>query len=202
MNTWTGAAVRRKAARRAITTIQGFPNLKVIALASLRLYYPADWTRRKGYRSLISKERPLNLLETLFSGPRSGPAGKIYFFSLEALEDLAGPPQHLPRQTCQASDFNSIALVGCSGNDPPQEHDVISGFLDCHTVILNSGMDSGHLGKLVIMSCEKGLCLVLLVLNQILGDRPGNGQPIECSGAAANFVQQNQAAVGGGIEYV
>ena len=65
-------------------------------------------------------------------------------------------------------------------------------------VVAHAGKQVGELGKFVIVRGEKSLCVRVRL--QMLNHGPGDGQAVEGRGAAADFVEQDQAARRRGVQ--
>ena len=107
-------------------------------------------------------------------------------------QHFAGPLQHLAGHAGQPGDVDAVALVGAAGGDLVQEDDLVLPLADQHVVVAQAGQRLGELGQLVVVRGEQGPAADLVV--QVLGDRPGQRDAVVGAGAAADLVEDDQAA--------
>jgi len=81
-----------------------------------------------------------------------------------------------------------------------QEDDLVAQLLDAHMVVLHAGAHLLHFVQLVVVCGEERLGVRRRVVVQVLDHRPGDGNTVVGTRAAADFVQQDDAAVGDVIE--
>ena len=102
--------------------------------------------------------------------------------------------------------LDAVGAVGGAGGDLVQEHHLALPFLHPHRGIVQAGQAGGERGQLVEMRGEQRAALIDVV--QVLDRRPGDRQPVEGGGAAADLVQDDQRAAarliedGGGLHHL
>ena len=83
-----------------------------------------------------------------------------------------------------------------------QEDNIPIRFGHSNVVITHARKHIRQLGQFVIMGGKQCFCAQLRVIVDIFNDCPGDGDSIVCTGAAADFIQDEQAAGGGMVENV
>ena len=101
-------------------------------------------------------------------------------------------------QAGEAGDFDAIAFVGAAGFDAAQKNDFVAGFVDGDVDVANAGDEALELGEFVIVRGEKSARTRVGL--ERFDDGPGERQAIECGGAAADFVEKDQARGRRGIQ--
>ena len=112
---------------------------------------------------------------------------------------LTGTGDHLVRHTGQLRHGQAVALTCRPWQHMVQEHDalVVLGGIEMHV---------GH-QRLAFrqhrqLEVVRGKQRVRTQMRQAFSRRPGQGQAVEGAGAAAHFVHQHQAALGGVVQDV
>ena len=113
-------------------------------------------------------------------------------------QHLPGADHDIGRQPCQPGDFDAVAAIRLARFDLVEEDQLFAGLLGRHVQVEDALAGLGQGGQFVIVRREQGLRANLA--KDILGDGPSNGQAIVRRGAAPDLVQQDQAALGGGVE--
>ena len=121
-----------------------------------------------------------------------GGAGVGAVLLFEEGEDLAGPFEHRGRDAGQARDVDAVALVGAAGDDPVEEDDLPLALADGDVGVAEPRLGLLELDELVVVGGEQGAAADDVV--QVLGDRPGERDAVEGAGAAADLVEDDQAA--------
>ena len=94
--------------------------------------------------------------------------------------------------------MDAVALVGGAGDDFAEEDDFVVPFADRDIAVGHSGAGAGEVGEFVVMGGEEGAAGCDVV--EVLGHAPGDGEPVEGRGAAADFVEDDETAVGRVVE--
>ena len=131
-------------------------------------------------------------------GRRQAGVGAVLFF--QEREDLAGALQHRGRHARQAGDMDTIALVGATGHDLVEEDDLALALAHRDVGVAKSRFGLLQLHQLVVVGGEQGPAADRVV--DVLGDRPGQRDPVEGAGPSADLVEDHQAARGGVVEDV
>ncbi len=100
----------------------------------------------------------------------------------------------------EARDLDAVAFVRAAGDDLAQENDVVAPLAHGDVVVLRRGQEAGELGQFVIMRGEERAGAQRGV--EIFRDRPRDAQAVEGARAAADFVEDDEAAVGRVVEDV
>src|SRR5207244_9450219 len=87
-----------------------------------------------------------------------------------------------------------------TGGDLVQKHYPAFGFLHQDVVVSQAGKFVGQLSQFMIVRGEKHAAADLIV--QILGNGPSQTHAVVGAGAAADLIEDHQAAVGGVVEDV
>ena len=96
--------------------------------------------------------------------------------------------------------MNPVAAVGTSRLDAAEKDDVVLPFAGDHVVVGDAGYGVCQSGQFVVVRREQRLRPGARPGRQMLGDRPRQAEPVECGGAAADFVEQHQALGRRGVE--
>ena len=110
----------------------------------------------------------------------------------EELEDLAGSIQNRGGHAGQPGDVDAVALVGAAGHDLVEEDDLALAFPDRDVGVAEPRLGLFELDQLVVVGGEEGAAADRVV--DVLGDRPGQRDAVEGAGAAADLVEDDQAA--------
>ncbi len=116
----------------------------------------------------------------------------------EALQHLGGAADDGGRQAGQTRHMDAVGAIGPARRDLVQEHHVAAPFLDPHGVGGEPRQAAGEGGQLVVMGGEQPPAAHPVV--QMLDHRPGQRQPVEGGGAAADLVEDDETAFGGLME--
>ncbi len=102
------------------------------------------------------------------------------------------------RQSGEASDFNAIAAVGLARSDSVEEDDAIACFFYTDAEIADAIELTGKFCQFVIVSGEE--CLCTGGGGNVFDHRPGEGQSVVGRRTAANFIENDEAVRGGGVQ--
>ena len=123
-----------------------------------------------------------------------GPAVGLGF---EVAEDGGGAADDGGGQAGHFGDVDAEAAVGGAGHDTAEE-DHLAVLLDGGGVeVVDAGEQIGHGGELVVVGGEDGAGAQARVVVQVLDDGAGDGDAVVGAGAAADFVEDDEAAGGG-----
>ena len=100
----------------------------------------------------------------------------------------------------QAGHLDAVALVRAALDDFAQENDLIVPLAHGDVVISHPRQPRREFGQFMVMRGEKRFGADLVV--QMFDDGPCQAQAVECARAAADFIQDDQAARGGVVEDV
>ena len=131
--------------------------------------------------------------------PRAGhrrPSAARQLVLLEAVENLARARDHAGRQARQARDLDAVAAIRSAGHDLAQEHDLVVVLAGRHVVVHDARQGIGQVGQLVVVRGKQRLRPRARVRREVLGDGPGDAQPVEGRRAAADLVEHDEAARG------
>jgi hypothetical protein len=117
---------------------------------------------------------------------------------LEVAEDDLASFDDAFGDTGEAGDLDPVAFVGAAGHDFVEEHDLVMPFADGDVEILESGEAGGEFGEFVIMGGEEGFGADDVM--EVFDDGPGEAEAVEGAGAAADFVEYDEAGRGGVME--
>ena len=95
----------------------------------------------------------------------------------------------------QAGDLDAVTFVRAAGDDFAKEYDLIAPFANGHVEIFQPRQSRGQFSQFVIMRGKQSFRADLVV--QMFDDAPGERKAIKGAGAAADFIQDNQAAGSG-----
>jgi hypothetical protein len=95
---------------------------------------------------------------------------------------------------------NPVRVVRRAGADGMEEDNHVAIYADIHLYVSDPGEEIGQFVQLVVMGGEEGPRTDRGM--QILGQRPGNADPVERTGSPPDLIEEDQAAVGGGVDDV
>src|SRR5208282_994649 len=101
-------------------------------------------------------------------------------------------------KTGEASDFDAVTFVGAAGLDAAEEDNFVGRFLHGDVDIFDGGEKFGEFGEFVIVRGEEGARAGVFL--EMLDDSPGDGEAVEGSGAAAHFIEEDEAGGRGVVE--
>src|SRR5687767_1835348 len=122
--------------------------------------------------------------------------GEFGFF--EVAEDDFGAFEDGFGDAREARDLDSIAFVGTAFDDLAQEDDLVVPLADSDVEVPDAGKPAGEFGEFVVMGGEKSFGPALVV--EVFHDGPGEAETVEGAGAAANFVEDDEALRRGVVE--
>ena len=96
-------------------------------------------------------------------------------------------------QACELCHLDAVAAVGGARHHLVQEHDLALPFLDPHRGVEQARQRRRERGQLVEMGGEQ--CAAAIRLVQMLDRRPGDREPVEGGGAAADLVEDDERAL-------
>ena len=115
----------------------------------------------------------------------------------EVAEDGGGAADDGGGEAGHFGDVDAEAAVGAAGRDAAEEDD-LAVLLDGRGVeVVDAGEQVGHGGELVVVGGEDGAGAQARVVVQVLDHGAGDGDAVVGAGAAANFVEHDEAAGGG-----
>jgi len=132
------------------------------------------------------------------SGAGSEGFAEFVFALFVPLEDFAGALNDRFGEASEASDLDAVAFVGASGFDAAQENNFARSFLDTDVDVFDGGEKVGELREFMIMRGEERARASVLL--EMLDDGPGNGKAVKGGGAAADFVEKDEACRRGVME--
>ena len=110
----------------------------------------------------------------------------------EQLEHFLRARDRLARQAGEPRDVDAVAAVGASGHDAVEEHDLVVPFAHRDMQVGHRRQRVGELGELVVVRREQR---ARAARGEGLGDRPREREPVERAGAAADLVEDHEAAL-------
>ena len=114
------------------------------------------------------------------------------------MQDFAGAFQDGLGETGQSRHLDAVALVSGALDDFAEEDDVVVPFAHRDIAIGHAGAGAGEVGEFVVMRGEKRAAAGDVV--EMFGHAPRDGESIEGGRAAADFVKDDEAAIGGVVE--
>src|SRR5437773_553402 len=114
--------------------------------------------------------------------------------SLQFREDLTRPYHHLPRKADALRHLNAVAAVGAPCHDLVQEDNALAFFAHFHSEVAQPWQPLGQRGQLVVMGCEQSQRAQLWSIVQVLEDRLGDADTVVGAGAAADLIEDEEAA--------
>ena len=118
--------------------------------------------------------------------------------SLDHLRGQALRARALEADAGEARHGQAIAFVGSAGSDLVQEDEIALPFAHLHRDAGKAGELGGERHEFVIMGGEQAAALYIVVDGFKHG--PGDGEAVVGGGAAADFIEDDKAAVGGTAE--
>ena len=94
--------------------------------------------------------------------------------------------------------MNAITATGSTGDDAVEEHDIVVVFADGDVPVGGLFESGGEVGEFMVVGSEHGSAAGFVV--EEFGDCPGERNTVVGAGTASDFVEDNEAAGGGGIE--
>lgn len=137
-----------------------------------------------------------------FGAGGGGVEGDGRVVGFELFQDLFGPVDDRLRDAGEAGDLDSVAAVGGAGDHLADEDDFVVPFFDRHREVAEAGEGFVQLGQFVIMSREHRAGSEFRVEVEVLDHGPGDAESIVGAGAAADFVEDDEAAGGRVVENV
>ncbi len=119
-------------------------------------------------------------------------AGGVEFGLFQVFEDFLGAGDNRVGKSCESGDLDAIALVGAAGEDFSQEDDLVVPLADGNIEVLNAAAGAFEVGELVVVGGKEGAAADFVM--EVFRDTPGDGQAVECGGAAPDFVENHEAA--------
>ena len=126
----------------------------------------------------------------------AGPALAVELGPLQVAQDLLGAHDDTRRQAREAGHLDPERAVRAAGLDLAQEHDAVLPLAGRDVDVADARDVGGQVDELVVVGREEGLGRGG-ALRQVLGHRPGDREAVEGGGAAADLVEQHQAALAG-----
>ena len=116
----------------------------------------------------------------------------------EPVEHFSGAFIDGARHAGELGDVDAVALVGRAGDDLVEEHDLILPFLDGDVKVARHRELVVEIGQLVVVRGEERAAADLLV--DVLDDAPGEREAVVGARAAADLVEDHEAARRGRVE--
>src|SRR5580704_16199852 len=113
-------------------------------------------------------------------------------------EDFAGAFDYGFGEAGEAGDFDAVAFVGAAGFDSAEEDDFVGSFFHADVDVFDGWKKLGEFGEFVIVGGEEGTGASVLL--KMLDDGPGDGEAVEGGGAAADFIEEDEAGGRGVME--
>src|SRR6267143_744775 len=143
-----------------------------------------------------------NLLVAVFVRGIGGAGGERFAEFVLALlvffQNFAGALDHAAGKSGESGDFDAVAFVGTAGFDASKKNNFAGCFFDGDVHVFYRGEKFGKLGQFMIVRGEERAGTGVLL--KMLDNGPGDGEAIERGGAAADFVEEDQARRRGVIE--
>src|SRR5581483_1551537 len=114
---------------------------------------------------------------------------------LERRENLACTLDDRLRDTRQLRDLNAVALVRRTGDDLPQEDDLLVPLLHGDIEVRDARTRLREIRDLVIVRGKQRDAAALGVIVQVFDDRPCERQPVERRRAAPDFVEDDERSL-------
>src|SRR5262249_49052817 len=92
-------------------------------------------------------------------------------------------------------DFDAVGFAGGTRLDVAEKNDFVGSFSYGDVDILHAGEEIGEFGEFVIVRGEKGAGARVFL--EVLDDGPSDGKAVEGGGAAADFVEEDEASRSG-----
>jgi hypothetical protein len=89
---------------------------------------------------------------------------------------------------------DAVAAVGAAFDDAVEEDDLVFPFADGDVEVFHAAETRGEVGQLVVVRGEERAAAD--VGGDVLGDGPGEREAVQRARAAADLVEDDQAAVG------
>ena len=121
------------------------------------------------------------------------PALAVELGPLQVAQDLLSAHHHRSREPGQPRHLDPEGAVRPARLDLVQEHHRLLPLAGGDVEVADSRQVRGQVHELVVMGGEDRF-RPLGVVRDVLGHRPGDGEPIESGGAAPDLVEQDQAA--------
>lgn len=116
----------------------------------------------------------------------------------ELLEDFFGAGDDVFGEAGKSRDLDAVAFFGAAGEDLAEEDDLLVPLLHGDVVVLHGAAALRERGDLVVVRGEEAAGTDMVV--QVLGDAPGDAEAVEGGRAAADLVEDDEAALGGVVE--
>ena len=113
-------------------------------------------------------------------------------------EDFNGAVQDAGGDSGQTRDMDAVAFISTAGNQFVDKDDLVVPLADADIEVMNTGQPLGQLGQFVVVRGKESFGTALIM--QILGDAPGQAQSVKGTGAAADFIKDDEAPLGGAVE--
>src|SRR5260370_32335880 len=106
------------------------------------------------------------------------------------LQNFASAFDHAARETGEAGNFDSVALIRAAGFDAAQKDDLAGRFFDGDVNIFDRGEKIAKLRQFMIVRGEERARAGVLL--EVLDHGPGDGKTSECGLAAADFIEETE----------
>ena len=120
------------------------------------------------------------------------------FALLVFFQDFAGAFDYGFGEAGEAGDFDAVAFVGAAGFDAAEEDNFVGSFFDADVDVFYGWQKFGEFGEFVIVGGEEGAGASVFL--EMFDDGPGDGEAVEGGGAAADFVEEDEAGGRGVME--
>ena len=151
----------------------------------------SSWSELGDHGVLRRRDAEAELVGGVAPGPRDRP------LALEVGEQLAGTHQHRRGNAGEAGDVDAVGAVGSTGDDAVQEGDAVALFENVDARVVHARQLFGEDCQLVVVGGEEGAAVEVRRLVEVLDHRLGDRHAVVRRRAAADLVEDDQAASGG-----
>jgi len=109
-------------------------------------------------------------------------------------EDFLGAVEDGFWEAGESCDLDAVGFIGWAGEDLAEEDNVFVPLSHGDVEVSDGVLGFGEGAEFVVVSGKEGAASDLIV--EVLGDGPRDGEAIEGSGAAANFIEDDEALFG------
>ena len=115
---------------------------------------------------------------------------------LQLLKDDLGALDDAGRHAGELGHVDTEGVGTATGHELAKEDDLLVDFFHRHVVVVDAREGFFHLVELVIVRGEEGARMAFGVFVEKLDDGPGDGDAVVSRGAAAQLVEEHEAAIG------
>ena len=88
--------------------------------------------------------------------------------------------------------MNTVTAVACSGNDLPQEDDIVAILFDRHIVVVHAAACFGKFGQFVIVRCKLGAAAAERIVMEKFRHGPCDRKTVKGTCTAADLIENDQ----------